>query len=614
MANRSPSHFTWKLSLSLLVLVVLGFNLLAASNWRVLMDPKGAGTLATELIAAGNQKYEIAGLDPHSPLVAIGAKKGDLISFERKSDRLRLLHVGETVAITLHTADGPRASVIQAVLDPDFIANANVLAVFWLTQLASTLFTLGLSLVIGLRLSDSPPMRGFAIALLADSAGFIPVLPASATQDWISLYLAPLVTGVAVLSFLYFSLAFPQSAPWFKKKSIKVFFFALAIVFACSICLTSYDRAYGLAAVASDLVQRGRNFIVLIICISAMIALYASWRRGKGADRYRMAWIGASLSTVLMGYCVSHLVDVVNWQTPMELDIVVTVIIACGYFGLAFGLLRHRLLNISFAVNRTLVFTATSLMLFLAFWLIEQIVHKLVHFEALADNAMLSGAIAFGLFFAFNRLHHRVEHWIDHLFFGEWRANERALRQFMAKAAHFLALDALVPAFGAALDRFSDHAGNAIYLIGPNQQFELVFSTIAAPPASVSVDNNIAVTLRDTRGPMLLDVSDADVQGALVLPMLQGSLLKGFVVMGVKTSSQGYRPDEEVVLQAAAALIALDINRLEAAKAAQELAQMEQERKLLLQRQNFLEQELAALHVVLSTAVQAPRISAADLA
>lgn len=225
MANRSPSHLTWKLSLSLLLLAVFWFNLLAASNWRVLMDPKEVGTLATELIAGGNQKYGIAGLDPHSPLVAIGAKTGDLISFERKSDRLRLLHVGETVAITLHTADGPRTSVIKAVRDPDFIANANVLAVFWFTQLTTTLFTLGLSLVIGLRLSDSPPMRGFAIALLADSAGFIPILPASAAQDWISLYLAPLVTGLAVMSFLYFSLTFPQTAPWFKKKSIKVLFF-----------------------------------------------------------------------------------------------------------------------------------------------------------------------------------------------------------------------------------------------------------------------------------------------------------------------------------------------------------------------------------------------------
>lgn len=614
MANRSHSHFTWKLSLTLLVLAVLGFTLVAAGNWRMLIDPKETGSLATDFITAGHQKYKIVGLGPHSPLAAIGAETGDLVSFERKSDRLRLLQVGEPVAITLHTADGPRSAVIKAVFDPDAIVNANVWAVFWFTALASTLFTLGLSLVIGLRLSESPPMRGFAIALLADSTGFIPVLPAGPIQDWISLYLAPLVTGVAVLSFLYFSLAFPQSAPWFKKKPVKALFLALVAAFACNVLLTFYDRTYGLAPVVSDLVQRGRNFIVLIICIASMCALYASWRRSEGADRYRMAWIGASLSAVLTGYSVSHLVDVMNWQAPMELSIAVTVLVACGYSGLALGLLRHRLLNISFAINRTLVFTVTSLMLFLAFWLIEQVVHKLVHFEALADNAMLSGAIAFGLFFAFNRLHHRVEHWIDHLFFGEWRANERALRQFMAKTAHFLAVDALVGAFGAALDRFSDHAGNAIYLIGPNQQFELAFGTIAAAPDSLSLDNSIAVTLRDTRAPMQLDAGHADVRGTLVLPMLQGSLLKGFVVMGVKTGSQGYRPDEESVLKEAAALIALDINRLEAAKAAQELAQMELERKLLLQRQTFLEQELAALHVVLSKAVQAPSIRAADLA
>ncbi|NGZ86733.1 hypothetical protein [Duganella aceris] len=219
--------------------------------------------------------------------------------------------------------------------------------------------------------------------------------------------------------------------------------------------------------------------------------------------------------------------------------------------------------------------------------------------------ALLSGAIAFGLFFGFNRLHHRVEHWIEHLFFRKWRTNERALRRFMAKAEHFVAADALIAAFGAALDRFSDPAGNAIYPIGPDQQFDLAFSTIAAAPASLSADGDIAVTLRDTRKLMGLDTGNADVPGALVLPMLQGSLLKGFVVMGIKTDSQGYRPDEEQVLEAAA-LIALDMNSLDAAQAAQNLAQMELERKLLLQRQGFLGHELAALHGVLAKAVQAP--------
>jgi hypothetical protein len=124
-------------------------------------------------------------------------------------------------------------------------------------------------------------------------------------------------------------------------------------------------------------------------------------------------------------------------------------------------------------------------------------------------------------------------------------------------------------------------------------------------PASLSADGDIAVTLLETRKLMRLDTGNADVPGALVLPMLQGSLLKGFVVMGINTDSQGYRPDEEQVLEAAA-LIALDMNSLEVAKAAQDLARTELERQLLLQRQGFLEHELAALHDVLAKAVQAP--------
>lgn len=92
MAHRPPSHFAWKLSVSLLVLAVLAITLLAANNLRAMIAAKEAGTLGASFVTAGNQRYVIVEQDPHSPLADIGAKKGkaarDLVQMAQERQSL----------------------------------------------------------------------------------------------------------------------------------------------------------------------------------------------------------------------------------------------------------------------------------------------------------------------------------------------------------------------------------------------------------------------------------------------------------------------------------------------------------------------------------------------
>jgi hypothetical protein len=607
--SKAHANAGWKIVLTLTGLVFLALTIVACCNWRAAIDPATAGTLGASFVPVSGSRYAIADMGPHSPLNTLGAKVGDEVVFQDTSDMRRVLRIGEAVPVTLKTSGSERAVTLHAVAMPELATDGGTLTAIYIVSLVITLFTWGLSMAIGLRLADSIPMRVFSLALLGLSTDFmIGALPPSPFAEWVVTYFAPVSYATNVTLFLYFSLSFPEQQPWFRKPWVRFAFAALAACIALMLVLTIYDRASGLPPVAASAIRRVRNLMVVIACSAVMLALYKSWRHSSGAMRQRMAWIGACLSGIVFGYWLNNLFAFLYWNTDsfglsFVLSVLTSIVVAVATAGFGYAVLRHQLLNIQFVINRTLVFAVTSVLLFVSFWLIEQGVHKLVHFEAAQNNALLGGAIAFALFYSFNRLHHKVEKWIEELFFRHWRAKERALRSFMSKVAHFVEIDALIVAFGGALDRFSDHSGCAIYVLTDESQFQRVYSSISDAATYLPIDNDIAVTCRDSRKPIQLDDVDRAVPGAIAFPMMQGNELKGFVVLGAKVGAQTYRPDEEKILQAAVELISLDLSRLHAEQLTRVIKELQTERTLLLNRQGFLEQELSTLHLTLSSAI-----------
>lgn len=204
---------------------------------------------------------------------------------------------------------------------------------------------------------------------------------------------------------------------------------------------------------------------------------------------------------------------------------------------------------------------------------------------------MLGGVIAFSLFFAFNRLHHRVDHWIEHLFFRQWRARESELRLFVKKAGHFIDRTSLMTAFNAALDRFSDGAGNAIYLAGAGGCFERVQSTLSSAWEHLDVDDDLVVSLRTHRHGVLAEGRE-QAGGALALPVLQGNELTGILLLGAKQDVQGYRPDEHAVLEFVTASIGMELARLQLVQLKRQLQQLQQKEELQCREQRQQQQEL----------------------
>lgn len=504
-----------------------------------------------------------------------------------------MLGKDEPVSVTLHTSTGQRSLILQPVQDLDVTQQSGAYAAGFLSQGLCSLFALALALMIAMRRPESGAMRALDIGLLVDSLDFFATyLPGSTLQNVITHYLRLTLVVPSVLGFLYFSLSFPEDRPLLRARLHRIAFWAIVVMMASVAGGLLIDRLSGFSPVESIFVMKARHVLYMGCYVLTLVSLFASWRASEGSTRHRMAWTAACLGVPIFTYFLSNAVSLLGLMSDRYLDIYGSLATMVAYVGLGYALLRHHLFNFSFAVNRTLVFTVTSLLLFLAFWLIEQVVHKLVHFEAAENNALLGGVIAFGLFFAFNCLHHRVDHWIEHLFFRQWRARESALRAIVTKAAHFIESESLVAAFGAALDRFTNGAGHAIYLASSAGHLERAHGSLANAPALLAVDDDIAVSLRTSHQGVPLTEAGAEHHAQLALPMLQGDKLKGIVLLGAKAEAQGYRPDEQAVLEFAAARIGLDLNRLHAAQLTGQLHQIQRERELQLKEQRLLQQEL----------------------
>ncbi len=191
----------------------------------------------------------------------------------------------------------------------------------------------------------------------------------------------------------------------------------------------------------SLLVVRGVSFV------ASTAYLVAGWRRSAGAPRNRLALIvlallAYALGNMLIGWA---LVQANNFFAAGWLGYVNALMMGLVAPGLlAYAVLRHKLFDLGFAVNRTLVFGAVGVLLLASFALIEWAIKQAIPKVWYGGSVYISAGIAVGLYLLFNRIHHSVEHAIERLFFHKWQLNEAALKRFVARGG----------AYGAAARRW----------------------------------------------------------------------------------------------------------------------------------------------------------------
>ena len=309
----------------------------------------------------------------------------------------------------------------------------------------------------------------------------------------------------------------------------------------------------------------GNGYPSLIGAISCLVSvgyLAGGWTKATATERSRFALIifalsAYSLAAFVTGWEASQtgLLFAPNGREwPVYFNALLLGIVAPGQ--LAYAVLRHKLFDLGFAVNRTLVFGTVSAILLVSFGALEWAVEHLVPETWHEAGPFYSAGIAVGLFLLFHRLRDLVERVIERLFFHSWHQNEAVLKRFVAAAAHVEKPEALGGHYMAELGRFTGGASAMLYARTPAGHYA------DTGGATIDADDPALAAMRAEQGPIVPAELGSPIEAALALPMMHQAALAGFVLLGPKATGEDYRPDEIQILSWATQQIGLDLQAI----------------------------------------------------
>lgn len=556
MAGMRLSNGGWKVLLSLMAFCATMLWVIELPGAIDAVRSGQVGDIGADLARVpewGARQWSILALDPSSPLASAGATVNDRILFDRLEDGIRVIP-GESVGLTLVHDSTERHLIVSAVatdVPPDRLF-------FEVGTAAICLIPVLLGLLIGFRQPAIAAYRALSLGFTALGLGlagsftdFLPAGVPASTVYWVYTVMAPVVVYCSTL----FAVLYPDDRPVGLRRILSRYVLPIFGLACLAQAVLGGVELVGYSAPASGVLSRVIQLGRFVIIFAALIA---GWLASTGALRLRYKWLIASIGLwTLVATLTSLDWQIHGWQVG---GVVYPIGFVVALVLLTYSVLRHRIFDVGFMLNRAAVYTITSALLLVAFGLFEWAAEQLLHFDGREENMALDAGLALAVFLAFHRFRDIVEHWVERLLFHQWHARETALRLFVRRAAHFTTEQALLDALVAAMGQFTGGAGCTVYLQSSDGSYEQARSSLAAAPPRLGADAPGIVALRESNTPL---VDDDDVPaGEVALPMTHRGLLNGVIALGPKPADDVYRPDELEILGFAAHQIGLDLQAL----------------------------------------------------
>jgi hypothetical protein len=323
---------------------------------------------------------------------------------------------------------------------------------------------------------------------------------------------------------------------------------------------------YGRFSLPVDTLLKITNFNQTILYVAPLVALTEGIFSTQGDTRTRLRWglfvFGFYFFLFPYRIYVEPLLDP-YWPDQLPQIVLDNCLQLVLPLGLLYATLRHRLLDLSFALNRSVVFVAISAIVLLTFFGLEKLSESVLRLNGQEQNAMVAGCIAFGIFLFFHKVRDWVERNVERFLFSGWHHKETVLREYVRSAAHITKVDALVGSCVSAIDRFTDGAGCAIYRSSSNGNYQCLRSSSAETPADIDGNEALVLALRVERAVVRCVDVGSTLTHELAVPILYRGEIDGFMLIDRKPSLELYRPDELSLLAFAVQQIGLDLTALE---------------------------------------------------
>ncbi len=298
----------------------------------------------------------------------------------------------------------------------------------------------------------------------------------------------------------------------------------------------------------------------------ALLVLLAGYRRADHESRLRIRWVLWSTAVFLAIIVGLLAISPIHHPYLSQLIRSALWLPLLGYFYAAF---RNRLVDVSFVINRALVYTALTAVLFGMFSLLELALHQLAVGERLSWALQASAALLAAV--ALSPVHRRIEHRIERVFFRKQRLAIAAIHGFAGECAFVEREERLLQ---MAVERLLPHcAGVAVYeraLSG----YALRASGGQASPEGLDVDDPAFVSLRARRREIdLQGLGSAAGADGLALPMSIGERLTGAVICHPRGGEQ-FAPDLRAALAEASRNLGMSLYVLRYREQARLLTEM----------------------------------------
>ncbi len=466
---------------------------------------------------------------------------GDRIRLEDRSfmNGLRFLRsrIGDRFTLVGTSATGAPLRIVNTVRP------APVPWTFWITDVLRFAFLI-VGTVVALRRPGDRVARWMVALFFAVPAIF------GTTAPWLPLWTLALtfwaIPMFARIYSAYAALGLAVNFPEPSRHGLRLWLARSNPWLLGSLLVTAYPSLY-IAAVRMGQPPRALRIfdtaVTVLYFLAIGMAFFLASRSSSGADRKRVQWVGWSIGTGFSGTLVAIFlifalkVPVGEWLVWVQLTLIAIPL------GLSYAIVRHRVIDIGFVVNRALVFGILSGIVIVAFmaleWLLSSVFVRISHITSTSLELMLALVLGFSL----RSLHGRVDAFVDDLFFRDRHANERALKTFAREIAYVTEPRVAVARAHAELVARTGASEAAVYVVAGHEAVRVDPADTAAQDR-VDVDDPALVRMRATRLPVALAGVASAFAGDHAFPMCVRDTVTGAVVLGAKDNGEAYAPDE----------------------------------------------------------------------
>ena len=501
----------------------------------------------------GERQYIVARVSPQSDAAAHGIRFGDRIGAEALSfsNRLRLM-VGSPpgTALTVPVYRGSSSTVITFLPRPTR------------PQPIITAINATIALLIFATLAFRRPSVATA-GLVFYGSGAITTFAGAALLSWISNpafgVVAALLMGafssLPVFGLLLFITRFPsppQNAAARLRMHVGDAIVIAAVLFELS--------APFVEPVPFSTWERAHTWLSSAGFVLTAIFAFVSFVSASGETKRRIGW-------VLAGLCASGLAfELIDFllndrsaatAAPAMDALLVAAQIAQGSLlavALAYAVLKHRVLDVGFVINRTVVYGILTTVVVVAVSAVDWLTGRLIAENrfALAVEAIV--AIGFGL--ALNWLHARIERLVDRVVFRDRHIAERLIEERIDALAFATSEVSIGEALSADATEILHLSSAAVfYRIDADPTFHITAQSRCFPGSAETIDGESLLVrmLLARERPYFLHESAVTAPGlpvgaerpVLAVPISAQHQLIGFVLYGAQLD--GALPDPKNV-------------------------------------------------------------------